>query len=157
MSRPSKEGYLLDVAELTAKRSTCDRLQVGAVLASDDLTLFVVGYNGGAKGGANSCRHPDQEGGCGCVHAEMNAVAKATYGVHVKAFVTVSPCVLCATLLVNAGVTEVHFLREYRDTEGLDVLYESGVKLVVYGGHKVYPLRKGMGVPFASALEYARR
>jgi dCMP deaminase len=127
--RPSKEQYLLDVASLTAQRSTCRRLNVGCVLASEDLTTFVVGYNGGPRGGINDCRR-EEKGRCGCVHAEMNAVAKAVYGQHTVAFLTDSPCEMCAVLLVNAGVTKLVYDREYRITDGLDIIRASGAEVI---------------------------
>lgn len=117
-TRPTKHDYLMAVANLTSKMSTCQRLQVGTVLATRDLTQFVVGYNGGPKGGRNACAR-ETAGDCGCVHAEMNAVAKATPGVHVVCFTTDSPCELCAVLLVNSGVEEVYYQREYRKTDHL--------------------------------------
>lgn len=109
------------VAHLTSKMSTCRRLQVGCVLATEDLTQFVVGYNGGPKGGRNDCARTDA-GNCGCVHAEMNAVAKGTPGVHVVCFTTDSPCELCGVLLVNAGVKRVYYQREYRKIDHLTEL-----------------------------------
>lgn len=119
--------YLMDIADLTAAMSRCKRLQVGAVLASVDLTQFVVGYNGGVKGGPNTCLRED-EGACGCVHAEMNAIAKATAGVHRVAILTVSPCELCATLLANAGVTHVYYHYLYRESlRGIEALDRGGV------------------------------
>lgn len=127
--RPTKDEYLMAIANLTSQMSTCSRLHVGAVLATDDLTQFVVGYNGGAKGAKNECLHPDDEGGCGCAHAEMNAVAKATPGVHTVAYLTDSPCELCATLLVNMGVKHVFYQREYRKKNGIQVLKDAGVRI----------------------------
>lgn len=121
MERPTKYEYLMAVAHLTSQMSTCSRLQVGAVLSTIDLTQFVVGYNGGAKGGPNECLREDP-GNCGCVHAEMNAVAKATKGIHVVAFLTHSPCEMCATLLINAGIIKVYYQTQYRDSRGLDLL-----------------------------------
>jgi dCMP deaminase len=121
MERPTKYEYLMAVANLTSQMSTCSRLQVGAVLSTIDLTQFVVGYNGGAKGGPNACLR-DEPGNCGCVHAEMNAVAKATKGIHVVAFLTHSPCEMCATLLINAGIILVYYQHEYRDSAGIDLL-----------------------------------
>ena len=125
--RPTKHEYLMRVASLTAERLTCKRLQVGAVFADPSLETFVVGYNGGYKGGPNGCRgNHKTPGGCGCIHAEVNAVAKANRGPkHV--FVTHSPCVVCAALLVNADVRQVFFGQYYRDDSGLDLLREAGI------------------------------
>lgn len=126
--RMSKEQYMMAVAELTASMSTCNRTKVGAVLTDTNMEQIWVGYNGGPRGGANECRHPENPGSCGCVHAEANAVVKAPGGVEKVAFLTMSPCVTCAVMLVNAHVERVYFKDAYRDTEGLEVLRESFVR-----------------------------
>ena len=119
------------LAEELARRSTCRRRSVGAVITSADLTRVLgVGYNGGARGINNECLTP---GGPGdpcvtCIHAETNAVAKAGSVEEGKwAFVTCSPCVLCATLLINSNVGHVLFRREYRDRAGIELLHRAGV------------------------------
>ena len=125
--RPSKRQYLMRVALLTAERSTCSRLQVGAVLADTSLETFVIGYNGSYKGGPNECRGDVKTpGGCGCVHAEVNAVAKAGRGRKIL-FVTHAPCLICATLLVNADVREVYYNQLYRSEDGISLLKEAGI------------------------------
>lgn len=127
MSRPSKEETLMAVARIFAKRSTCSRLRVGAVLADPSLETFVVGYNGSFKGGPNECQRSDA-GNCGCLHAEANAVAKAERGPKV-AFLTDAPCELCAKLLVNADVTTLRYEREYRESSGLKVLRAANIQV----------------------------
>jgi dCMP deaminase len=125
--RPTKYEYLMRVAFLTAERSTCERLKVGAVFADPSLETFVVGYNGGYKGGPNKCRgNAKLPGGCGCIHAEVNAVAKANRGPK-YVFLTHSPCVVCSALLVNADVRQVFFGQYYRDDSGLDLLREARI------------------------------
>lgn len=118
------------VAEVVARRSTCARLSVGAVLTDIRMEQLWYGYNGGAKGGVNECRHgPDSPGGCGCLHAEMNAVIKAPGDIAKLAFLTHSPCAMCATMLVNAHVAEVYYGEEYRDIEGLMILADAGIRV----------------------------
>lgn len=124
--RPGSVEHLMAVARLTAMRSTCLRAQVGCVIADESLERYVVGYNGGPRGGVNTCRRPDA-GNCGCLHAEMNAVAKAGRGNKVAFITPFSPCEMCATLLVNSGVIRVYFDEEYRLPGGLDVLDEVGI------------------------------
>jgi dCMP deaminase len=121
--------YLRKVADLTGAMSTCSRLQVGVVLTDLRMEQMWVGYNGGPRGGANECRHPDQPGYCGCVHAEANAVIKAPGDVDKVAVLTHSPCVNCAVMLVNANVRRLYFETLYRSPEGLIVLDESDVML----------------------------
>jgi dCMP deaminase len=130
--RKSKVAYMMAIAELTQQQSTCSRLQVGCVLSDLNYENIWVGYNGGPRGGANGCRHPDKSGGCGCVHAEANAVVKAPGSIEKLAFLTVSPCITCAAMLVNAHVTEVTYTSEYRSTDGISVLKEVGVTVRRY-------------------------
>jgi dCMP deaminase len=119
------------LAEELARRSTCRRRAVGAVITSGDLTRVLgVGYNGGARGLNNECLAPGgPDDPClTCIHAETNAVAKAGAAEAGKwAFVTWSPCVLCATLLINSNVQHVLYRREYRDSAGIDLLHRAGV------------------------------
>ncbi len=125
--RPSKIDYMLSIAKITATMSTCSRLQVGAVVSDKAMERFAVGYNGGARGGLNHCRFPEAIGNCGCLHAEVNVIAKTDMTFPRIAFLTDSPCLLCATLLINAHVEEVYYIRSYRDQTGLEVLTESGI------------------------------
>src|SRR3989442_7674175 len=103
------------LAEDLARRSTCRRRAVGAVITSADLTRVLgVGYNGGARGINNDCLAPGgPDDPClTCIHAETNAVAKAGSAETGKlAFLTHNPCVLFATLLVNSHVAHVLFRR----------------------------------------------
>jgi dCMP deaminase len=119
------------LAEELARRSTCRRRSVGAVITSSDLTRVLgVGYNGGAKGLNNQCLTPGgPDDPClTCIHAETNAVAKAGSAEEGKwAFITHSPCVLCATLLINSNVAHVLYRRAYRDPTGVELLHRAGV------------------------------
>jgi dCMP deaminase len=119
------------LAEELARRSTCRRRAVGAVITSADLTRVLgVGYNGGARGINNECLMPGgPDDPCvSCIHAETNAVAKAGSSEGGKwAFVTYSPCVLCATLMINANVSHVLYRQAYRDGSGVDLLHRAGV------------------------------
>lgn len=126
------------MAQLVSARSTCSRLKVGCILTDEAGELIWMGYNGGFSGGPNSCRHPEAEGGCGCVHAEINALIKADGSTGKIAYVTDSPCPLCAVALANAHVCEVHFSRQYRNTEGVQILEEAGIAVNPVDG---YPVR----------------
>lgn len=130
---PLYEVYMR-MAEELAKRSTCTRLQVGTVLTDAHLeNVVAIGYNGNARGLPNRCDAPDTPGRCGCIHSEMNALVKAPGQLAGKvAFVTASPCVMCAKLMVQARVEWVFFREAYRDAAGLDVLRDAGVGVVQY-------------------------
>ena len=129
---PLYEVYMR-MAEELAKRSTCARLQVGTVITDSALEHVVaLGYNGNARGFPNRC-DSETPGACGCIHSEQNAVVKADGHLRKKvAFITASPCVMCAKLLIQANVTHVFYREPYRQADGLDVLRRGGVKPVHY-------------------------
>ena len=129
---PLYEVYMRMADEL-AKRSTCARLQVGTVITDGALEHVVaLGYNGNARGFPNRC-DSETPGACGCIHSEQNAVVKADGHLREKvAFVTASPCVMCAKLLIQANVTHVFYRDPYRKPDGLNVLREGGVETVHY-------------------------
>ena len=146
VSRPPIHRVLMDVARTMARRSTCSRAQVGAVLARDT-RIIGSGYNG-APAGLPHCNHDctcpvwwsDYEHADDCasmqpceiaVHAEANAIAAAArFGVALEGsalYVTLAPCLNCARLLVSAGVTEVYYGETYRSTDGLDLLRQADI------------------------------
>lgn len=122
--RPTWDSYFADMARLTATRATCPRAQVGCVLVRDNRILSS-GYNGSA-GGLDHCL----DVGCLMVdnhctralHAEQNAIIQcALHGVSTKgatAYVTHCPCVVCAKMLINAGVWRVVYLNDYANAKG---------------------------------------
>ena len=129
---PLFEVYMR-MAEELAKRSTCVRLQVGTVLTDASLEqVLAIGYNGNVRGFPNRC-DSDEAGRCGCIHSEMNALVKSPGEVPNKvAFVTASPCVMCAKLMVQAKVSHLFYRGAYRDPAGLGVLERAGVVTVHY-------------------------
>src|SRR5665213_885949 len=129
---PLEEVYMR-MAEELAKRSTCARLQVGTVIATGDLTQVLgIGYNGNARGLPNRC-DSTQPGSCGCLHSEQNCLIKAGAQIPGKVmFVSASPCVMCAKMIINTNVTRVYYREAYRDPAGLDVLRQGGVEVIHY-------------------------
>ena len=129
---PLYEVYMR-IAEELAKRSTCARLQVGTVVTDQLLeNVLAIGYNGNARGLPNKCDSA-VPGSCGCIHSEMNALVKAPGSVRDKVvFISASPCVMCAKLIINSGVTHVFYRRLYRDPSGIEVLAQGGVTAVLY-------------------------
>jgi dCMP deaminase len=121
------------MAEELAKRSTCARSQVGTVITTGDLTQVLgIGYNGNARGLPNACDR-DEVGACGCLHSEANALIKAGAQIQGKLmFVTLSPCVMCAKMIINSNVRRVYFRSAYRDPAGLDTLRQGGVETCLY-------------------------
>lgn len=133
VTRPPIYEVYMRMAEELAKRSTCARLRVGTVLTNATLEHVVaIGYNGNARGFPNRC-DSDEAGKCGCIHSEMNALVKSPGDLrHKVAFVTASPCAMCAKLMVQAYVSHLFYREPYRVSDGLDVLERAGVVAVNY-------------------------
>lgn len=133
-TRPTRDQWCMSLAGLIAMRSTCSRLNVGA-LATRDGQLLAAGYNG-APSGMPHCVHKDLEPCRRSVHAEVNVIASAAkYGVSLQSaslYVTHSPCLSCAGLLINAGIRSVMYMHDFRDTSGLELLQEAGVGIMQY-------------------------
>jgi len=142
--RPSWDEYFLQLARQAATRSTCLRRQVGAVLVRDK-RILTTGYNGAPRGVAHcldiGCLR-DQLGIpsgerhelCRAIHAEQNAVIQAAiHGVAIEGatlYCTHHPCILCAKILINCGVREIHYLEGYPDDLSRDMLAEAGLVLI---------------------------
>ena len=135
LKRISRDELLGNIAKLVAKRSTCQRASVGAVLARDG-RIISIGYNG-APAGLPHCDHkPDDPPCTRTVHAEANAIAfAAKNGVKTDGttmYCTYSPCIDCAKLMINAGIIRVVFWELYRDDTPLLLLEDAGVKVEAY-------------------------
>lgn len=124
--------YWLRMAESATLRSTCDRLQVGAVLVRDG-QLVSTGYNGAPRGTPH-CSHDSHQPCTESVHAEANALLFAGRPLSKDStmYVTHSPCYPCAGMIINAEVARVMFRKVYRDQSGLKRLRDAGV--AVFGG-----------------------
>lgn len=133
--RISRDEMLMEIARITAKRSTCSRKNVGAIIAREG-RILTSGYNG-APSGMPHCNHEDDiERGCTrAVHAEANAISYAArYGISVSdsdLFTTLSPCLACAQLIVNSGISRIVCLELYRDPIGVRLLTEARLEVVV--------------------------
>lgn len=135
----------MQVAISHSKLSKAIRKKVGACLVTKT-GIIIPGYNGMSSGGSNECEDrewiPDYQpfGDCGeyeyitrpqVIHAELNCILKcakeqvSTLGC--KIYVTLSPCLVCSEMLIQAGVSEVIYLEEYRDTSGIDNLNSRGI------------------------------
>ncbi len=126
-TRPTKASAMMDVARVIAKLSTCRKLSVGCILTDNRYEQIAIGYNGTYAGGPNDCLMPGMDV-CGCIHAEVNALVKAKFG-PTRAFVTTSPCLRCATLLINAGVKEVHVGSKHPNQGGVELLQRAGLNV----------------------------
>ena len=130
----------MDWASRTAQLSHARRLQVGAVIVKDD-SVISYGYNGMPAGWDNNCEdtvwHSDGERTLKTkpevLHAESNAIAKLAKsnnsGSGADLFVTHSPCIDCAKLIYQSGISSVWYRENYRDDAGLNFLTKSGVEV----------------------------
>ncbi len=142
--RPSWDQYFMDIARVAASRSNCSRRQVAAVLVRD-CRIISTGYNGTPRGvrncnegGCPRCASDAPSGTglhqCVCSHAEENAIVQAAYhGIAVKGstlYTTYSPCLLCAKMIINAGIVEVVYYQHYSiDEISMNLLHEANVKV----------------------------
>ena len=125
--RPDWDTYFMEIANVVATRANCSRRKVAAVVVADH-RIISTGYNGtprGVKncfeGGCPRCAGKAPSGSsleeCICVHAEQNAICQAAfYGIRLDGatiYVTISPCLTCAKLIINAGIREVVYGGEY--------------------------------------------
>lgn len=142
--RPTWDEYFLQLARQASTRSTCLRRQVGAVLVRGH-RILATGYNGAPRGVAHcldvGClrdrlKVPSGERHelCRAIHAEQNAVIQAAiHGVAVEGatlYCTHQPCILCAKVLINAGVREIYFSEGYPDEFAVAMCEEAGVRLI---------------------------
>lgn len=121
--------YFMRVAQETASLSSAEKLKVGCVIVRDDRILSI-GYNGTPTGWDNCCEE-DGKTKPEVIHAESNALTKLCQSNESSkgavAFVTHSPCVDCAKLLYQAGISEVIYREEYRSRSGIEFLHKAGV------------------------------
>jgi len=137
MERISRIDLAMEVARLYSRRATCMRGQVGAILLRDK-RIIASGYNGPPEG-AKHCadNHCDLSKPCThAVHAEANLIAFcAKYGIATMdstLFVTASPCIKCAELIVQSGISQVVYDSNYRDDSGSNLIMSSGILLYKY-------------------------
>ena len=141
--RPSWDEYFMEMAEIVKTRSTCLRRQVGAVVVKDK-RILASGYNGAPTG----LKHCEETGClreqlgvpsgqrhelCRGLHAEQNAIIQASlHGVKLEGatlYVTHQPCVICAKMVINAGISKLVFKGDYPDELSWEMLKESEIEL----------------------------
>lgn len=134
--RSSWDEYFLNIADVVASRSTCDRKNVGAVLVRDK-TILSTGYNGSIRGmpHCDEIGHWMENGHCiATIHAEQNAIVQAARnGVTIDRatlYVTASPCWSCFKTVANAGVVRIVYREFYRDERIFEVAQRIGIELV---------------------------
>lgn len=145
-----KEKFIsayMDVAERFAQLSHAQRAKVGAIIVKDD-RIISIGYNGMPSGWENECETEQKTGNTGygkklvtkpeVLHAETNAIAKLAQssesGKDATLFCTHLPCIDCAKLIYQSGITHVYYREEYKAAKGTgkDFLTKSGVTVARY-------------------------
>ena len=144
-TRVSWDEYFMQIADIVKTRSTCLRRQIGAVIVKDN-RIITTGYNGAPTG----LRHCTEIGGCErnrlnipsgqrhelcrALHAEQNAIIQAAkLGISTEGstiYITMQPCVICAKMIINAGISKIVHKGEYPDQMAREMLEEAGIKIV---------------------------
>ncbi len=143
-SRPTWDQYFMEIAALVAKRSTCLRRAVGAVIVKNK-RILATGYNG-APSGIRHCAEVgclretlqvasgERHELCRGIHAEQNAIIQAAYhGVPIQGadlYCTNLPCSICTKMLINAGIKKIYYRSGYADELSRDLLEEAGIELI---------------------------
>jgi len=135
--KPKFIEYYMKFAELTSTLSHAKRLQVGAVIVKGDNQIIATGYNGTPTGWDNACEYTLEDGSSKTrpevLHAESNAIAKVARSTEssegATLFCTHAPCMDCAKLIYQAGISTVYYKEKYRDEGGVKFLCEGGVSV----------------------------
>ena len=136
MTQEQSDKYYIKVAQLCANNSYALKLKVGAVIVKDD-QIISDGFNGTPCGFENRCETKNINGELQTLpyvlHAESNAILKcAKYGRPTNGstlYITHSPCIECAKLIIQAGIIRVVYLEDYRKAEGLELLKKVGINV----------------------------
>ncbi|MDE6443083.1 MAG: dCMP deaminase family protein [Muribaculaceae bacterium] len=126
------ERYLR-MARIWSENSYCRRRRVGALLVKDKM-IISDGYNGTPSGFPNVCEDEDNLTFPYVLHAEANAITKVARSNNSSEgstlYVTASPCIECAKLIIQAGIKRVVFSELYRMADGLKLLERAGIETV---------------------------
>ena len=123
----------LKMARIWASNSYCIRRQVGALLVNEKM-IISDGYNGTPSGFENECEDEHDSTKSYVLHAEANAITKVAKSNNSSEgstlYITTSPCVECAKLIIQSGIIRVVYQEKYRITDGLDLLERAEIELV---------------------------
>ena len=138
MSGITEKKLLLDsrylrMAKIWAENSYCERRKVGALLVKDKM-IISDGFNGTPQGFDNVCEDENGNTKSYVLHAEANAITKVAQtsnsSRNATLYVTTSPCIECAKLIIQSGITRVVFSEVYRLTDGIQLLKRAGIECV---------------------------
>lgn len=142
MKRPAWDEYFMEITRLVARRSTCLRRSVGAVLVKDK-NILATGYNGAPSGVAHcldvGCLRErlavlpgERHELCRGLHAEQNAIIQAAkHGTNINGatlYCTTMPCIICSKMLINAGILRIVFAQGYPDQLAEEMIEEAGIE-----------------------------
>ena len=146
--RPAWDEYFLEVANLVAKRSTCHRRHVGAVLVKEK-RILATGYNG-APTDISHCTEEtclrtkfnvpsgERHELCRGLHAEQNAIIQAArHGVNIDGatlYCTTMPCIICTKMIINAGIAKVVYAEGYTDDLAREMIREAAIVVEHFNG-----------------------
>jgi dCMP deaminase len=123
----------IQMARVWAKNSYCKRRQVGALIVKDRM-IISDGYNGTPSGFENECEDEYNKSKPYVLHAEANAITKVAKSNNssegATLYITASPCMDCAKLIIQAGIVRVVYADEYRITDGINLLEKAGIEVV---------------------------
>ncbi len=146
MKRPSWDQYFIEMTEVAAKRSTCIRRQVGAVLVLDN-RLLSTGYNGvpskiehcekvGCLRQKLNVPSGERHEICRGLHAEQNAIIQAAvHGVSIAGatlYCTTKPCSICTKMIINARINRIVYVEHYEDKLADELLSATGIRVLKY-------------------------
>ena len=123
----------IQMARIWATNSYCKRRQVGALIVKDRM-IISDGYNGTPSGFENECEDEDFNSKPYVLHAEANAITKVAKSNNssegATLYITASPCMDCAKLIIQAGIIRVVYADEYRISDGINLLEKAGIEIV---------------------------
>ena len=126
------DKHYLEMAAIWAKNSYCKRRQVGALLVKDKM-IISDGFNGTPAGFENQCEDENDVTKPYVLHAEANAITKVAKSGNssegVTLYITTSPCIECAKLIIQSGIERVVYSEEYRKSEGIELLKRANIKV----------------------------
>lgn len=144
--RPEWPDYFMDITNLVARRTTCSRRMVGAVIVKEK-RILATGYNGAPSGirhcSVTGCLREqlnvpsgERHELCRGIHAEQNAIIQAAlHGVSIKdsiLFCTTQPCSICCKMIINAGIRKVYYQEGYADPMAVEMFAEAGIEVIHY-------------------------
>lgn len=127
------DKHYLEMAAIWAKNSYCKRRQVGALIVKDKM-IISDGFNGTPEGFENECEDSNNLTKPYVLHAEANAITKVAKSgnnsLGATLYITASPCIECAKLIIQSGIKRVVYASEYHSNDGLVLLERANIEIV---------------------------